>query len=142
MSINHVVLTGNLTRDAELKVSPSGVSVLEVGIAVNDRIKRGDEWVDRPNFFDVIVFGKRAESLTPLLTRGLKVTVEGKLRWSSWETQDGQKRSRVQVIAENVEFMGRPAGAAANDQPASAPDYTPPAKSGTWEGNSDDDIPF
>lgn len=141
MSINHVVLAGHLTRDAELKVTPSGVTVLEVGLAVNDRIKRGEEWIDRPNFFDVIVFGKRAEALTPLFTRGLKVTVEGKLRWSSWETQDGQKRSRVQVIAENVEFMGRPAGAPANDQPTSAPEHVRPAAAGTYEAD-DADIPF
>lgn len=140
MSINLAVLAGNLTRDAELKVSPSGVSVLEVGIAVNDRIKRGEEWIDRPNFFDVIVFGKRAEGLASLLTRGLKVTITGKLRWSSWETQDGQKRSRVQVIAEHVEFMGRLAGATAADQPASTPEHSPPARAGTWE--ADNDIPF
>lgn len=141
MSINHVTLAGNLTRDAELKVSPSGVSVLEVGIAVNDRIKRGEEWIDRPNFFDVIVFGKRAEGLASLLTRGLKVTITGKLRWSSWETQDGQKRSRVQVIAEHVEFMGRIAVLTnTTDQPASTPDHSPPAPAGTWE--ADNDIPF
>ena len=140
MSVNLVVLAGNLTRDAALRVTPSGVSVLEVGIAANDRIKRGEEWIDRPNFFDVIVFGKRAEGLASLLTRGLKVTITGKLRWSSWETQDGQKRSRVQVIAEHVEFMGRLADTTAADQPASTPEHSPPAHAGTWE--ADNDIPF
>jgi len=139
MSINHAVLAGNLTRDAELKVSPSGVSVLEVGIAVNDRIKRGDEWTDRPNFFEVTVFGKRADSLFPMLTRGLKVTIEGKLRFSQWETQDGEKRSKVQIIADNIELP--PRVTTGDGQPASSPEYTPPAAAGTYEAD-DSDIPF
>jgi single-strand DNA-binding protein len=139
MSINHVVLAGNLTRDAELKSLPSGYSVLEVGIAVNDRVKDQStgEWTDRPNFFDFVMFGKRADSLATILVRGMKVTIDGRLRWSSWETQDGQKRSRVQVIAENVELPGRPAGA--NDHPPAA--HAMPPASAPW-GEDDDSIPF
>lgn len=137
MSINHVVLAGNLTRDAELKTSPSGTSVLEVGIAVNDRVKNpAGEWTDRPNFFDVVMFGKRADALATILVRGMKVTIDGKLRWSSWETPEGAKRSRVQVIAENVELPGRPAGVL--DQ--SAPSHATASASVPWDDG--DDIPF
>lgn len=104
MSINSVFLAGNLTREPELKTTAGGMAILEFGIAVNERIKADGEWVDRPNFFDCTMFGTRAEAVSKFLSKGSKVAVEGKLRWSQWE-RDGQKRSKIEVIVDNVEFM-------------------------------------
>ena len=120
MSINRVIISGNLTRDAELRKTASGLPVLGFGVAVNDRRKdpATGEWQDYPNFVDVTLFGTRAESIAPFLTKGAKVAIEGKLRWSQWE-RDGQKRSKIEVIAEEVEFMTRKAET--GDQAPSAP---------------------
>lgn len=105
MSINKVILAGNLTRDIEVRHTPSGVAVASFGIAVNDRRKnQAGEWEDVPNYFDCTMFGNRAESLSKYLSKGSKVAIEGKLRWSQWE-KDGQKRSKVDVIVDEVEFM-------------------------------------
>jgi single-strand DNA-binding protein len=140
--INTVVLVGRLTRDPELKHLPSGTAVLEMGLAVNGR--RQDEsgnWVDKPNFFDVKVFGNQAESLSRNLVKGRRIGVDGRLDWSSWDAQDGTKRSKVEVIAQSVQFLDSklegegggqfvPQGAAQStsaDFPAAA---------------ADDDIPF
>ena len=108
MSINKVIITGNLTRDASLNALPSGTPVCEFGVAVNERRKnrQTDEWEDVPVFVDCNMFGTRAEKVAQYLVKGLKVTVEGKLRYSSWE-KDGQKRSKLEVIAEELEFMSR-----------------------------------
>lgn len=109
MSINRVAISGNLTRDAELRSTASGLAVLSFGVAVNDRRKNAQtgEWEDCPNFIDCIMFGSRAESLSDHLAKGAKVAVEGKLRWSQWE-RDGQKRSKIEVVVEEIEFMSRP----------------------------------
>lgn len=106
MSINHVNITGNLTRDPQLRQLSNGNSVLDLGVAVNDRRKnpQSGEWEDYPNFVDCSVFGKRAESLSRYLHKGQKVAIEGKLRYSSWE-KDGQKRSKLSVIVDDLEFM-------------------------------------
>ena len=106
MSINKVLITGNLTRDPELRAAASGTPVLSLGIAVNDRRKNNQtgQWEDYPNFFDCTMFGTRAESVSRYLFKGSKVTIEGKLHWSQWES-DGQKRSKVSVIVDNIEFM-------------------------------------
>ena len=111
MSINRVAISGNLTRDAELRSTASGLAVLSFGVAVNDRRKNAQtgEWEDCPNFIDCIMFGSRAESLSDHLAKGAKVAVEGKLRWSQWE-RDGQKRSKIEVVVEEIEFMSRPKG--------------------------------
>ena len=107
MSINSVVISGNLTRDAELRRTQSGTSVMNVSIAVNDRRKNQyGEWEDFPNYVDCTMFGARAESLANILTKGLKVAIQGKLRWSQWE-KDGQKRSKLEVIIDEVEIMSR-----------------------------------
>ncbi|MCL2756804.1 MAG: single-stranded DNA-binding protein [Coriobacteriia bacterium] len=106
MSINRVLISGNLTRDPELRSTASGMPVLGMGIAVNDRRKNpttGD-WEDYPNFIDCTMFGARAESVSRFLTKGSKVAIEGKLRWSQWE-RDGQKRSKIEVIVDEIEFM-------------------------------------
>jgi single-strand DNA-binding protein len=107
MSINKVIITGNLTRDPELRSLPSGLAVLNMGVAVNDRRKNQQtgEWEEHPNFVDVTVFGARGEALTRFLSKGSKVAIEGKLRWSSWETQQGEKRSKLEVVADEVEFL-------------------------------------
>ena len=104
MSINRVVITGNLTRNPELSQNAKGTMVLKFGIAVNDRVHVEDEWVSRPNFFEVTMFGSRAKSLSNILEKGLHVCLAGRLHWSSWEGQDGQKRSRVEIIADDIEF--------------------------------------
>ena len=107
MSIIRVVISGNLTRDPELRATAGGTSVLKMGVAVNDRRKNQQtgEWEDVPNFIDVTVFGARAEALSRFLSKGSKVAIEGKLRWSQWESQAGEKRSKLEVIADEVEFL-------------------------------------
>ena len=107
MSINRVTITGNLTREPELKAIQGGTQILRVGVAVNDRAKSADgKWVDRPNFIDCIVFGKRAQALSTRLHKGMKVAIEGKLRWSSWKDKDtGKTRSKVEVTVDDLEFM-------------------------------------
>ena len=106
MSINRVVITGNLTRDGELRSTQSGMHVLGFGVAVNDRRKNQQtgEWEDYPNYIDCAVFGARAESLSRYLSKGAKVAIEGKLRWSQWE-REGQKRSKIEVIVDEIEFL-------------------------------------
>lgn len=105
MSINRVVLTGNLTREPESRMTASGTAVLNFGIAVNDRQKNKDgEWEDYPNFIDCTMFGNRAESLHRHLFKGCKVAIDGKLRWSQWE-RDGQKRNKVEVIVNDLEIL-------------------------------------
>jgi single-strand DNA-binding protein len=123
MSINRVVISGNLTRDPELRATGSGMSVLKMGVAVNDRRKNQQtgEWEDYPNFVDVTVFGARGEALSRFLSKGAKVAIEGKLRWSQWET-DGQKRSKLEVVADEVEFLSsRDGGSSGHTAPESAP---------------------
>lgn len=106
MSINRVNISGNLTRDPELRTTQGGSQVLGFGVAVNDRRRNPQtgEWEDYPNYVDCTVFGARAEPLSRFLSKGSKVAIEGKLRWSQWE-KDGQKRSKIEVIVDEVEFM-------------------------------------
>lgn len=105
MSINHVALVGNLTRDVELRSTASGTPVLSFGIAVNDRRKNASgQWEDVPNFFECVTFGNRATALSDILAKGMKVAVSGKLHYSSWE-KDGQKHSKVDIIANEIELM-------------------------------------
>lgn len=110
MSINRVNLSGNLTRDPELRVAQSGTSILSFGVAVNDRVRNRQtgEWEDYPNYVDVTVFGNRAESLSRMLSKGQKVALEGRLRYSSWEDkQSGQKRSKLEVIVDEIDLMSQ-----------------------------------
>lgn len=108
MSINRVCISGNLTRDPELRSTASGMAVMNFGVAVNDRAKNPQtgEWEDRPNFVDCVMFGTRAEAVSRYISKGSKVAIEGKLRWSQWE-RDGQKRSKLEVIVDEIEFMSR-----------------------------------
>lgn len=108
MSINAVTISGNLTRDPELRQTQSGANILSMGVAVNDRRKnpQSGEWEDYPNFIDCVMFGQRAESVSKFLDKGSKVAIHGKLRYSSWE-KDGQRRSKVEVVVDDIEFMSR-----------------------------------
>lgn len=116
-SVNVVVLVGNLTRDPELRAMPSGTSVCRLGIAVNERTKdpTTGEWGERPNYFDIDVFGAMGENCAKYLAKGRQVAIEGRLRWRSWESQEGQKRSAVSVVANNVQFIGARLHRARND---------------------------
>lgn len=107
MSVNRVMITGNLTRDPELRSTSSGSSVLRIGVAVNDRRRNPQtgNWEDYPNYVNCTVFGKRADSLANILHKGSKVAIDGHLRWSSWKAQDGSNRSSLEVIIDNLDFM-------------------------------------
>ena len=109
MSVNRVCVSGNLTRDSELRATQAGNPILHVGLAVNERRKnpQSGDWEDYPNFVDCVMFGSRAEKLQPYLTKGAKVAIEGRLRYSSWE-RDGQKRSKLEVIVDEIDLMSRP----------------------------------
>jgi single-strand DNA-binding protein len=133
-SLNNVVLLGNLTRDPEVRYTPSGTPVATLGLAVNNRVKQGDEWKDDPCFIDVVVFGKQAESCGEYLSKGQPVLIEGRLRYRTWEGQDGQKRSKHEVSAFRVQFMpksGRTAGGGSFS-----------GDMGEGEPMDDDDVPF
>ena len=108
MSINRCIVSGNLTRDVELRQTAGGMPVLGIGIAVNDRRKNPQtgDWEDYPNFIDCTMFGTRAEKVAGMLHKGDKVAIEGKLRWSQWE-RDGQKRSKIEVIIDEIEFLSK-----------------------------------
>ena len=114
MTINHVTVSGRLTRDAEMRYTGSGMAVGSFGIAVNERVKNRQtgEWSDRPNYFECTVFGKYAEAIKQRLTKGALVVVDGSLRYSSWDGQDGQKRSKVEIIANEVTTPAMPQQAA------------------------------
>lgn len=136
MSINRVCLTGNLTRDPERRETQGGTCVLSMGVAVNERRKnpRTGQWEDVPNFVDLVMFGARADAVSRYLSKGSKVAVEGRLRYSSWE-MDGQKRSKLEVVVDEIEFMSR--GERRREPQA-------PGAVGTLPGDEvyDDDIPF
>jgi single-strand DNA-binding protein len=105
-NINKVLLTGNLTRDPELRATQGGMQILNFGIAANDVTKDAQgQWGQRPNFIDCVMFGNRAEAVSRYIQKGSKVAIEGKLRYSSWEQQDGQKRSKLEVVVDSIEFM-------------------------------------
>lgn len=121
MSINRVVVSGNLTRDPELRATPGGTQVLGFGIAVNDRRRNQQtgEWEDYPNFIDCTMFGNRAEALSRILRKGMKVAIEGKLRYSSWEDKNGGvRRSKVEIIPDEVVLMSQNPNGANGGQPA------------------------
>jgi single-strand DNA-binding protein len=144
-NINSVVITGNLTRDPELRSTPGGTSVCSLRVAVNSRRKDGDsgQWVDKPNYFDVTVWGAQGENCAQYLAKGRPVAVAGRLNWREWEAQDGSKRQSVDIIADSVQFLGSRDGAQMNGSPESD------LKADTSDfdqvgvaGGSDDDIPF
>ena len=109
MSINRVNITGNLTRDPELRATAGGTQMLAFGVAVNDRRRNQQtgEWEDVPNFVDCIVFGSRAEAVSRFISKGSKVAIEGKLRYSAWENKEGQRRIKLEVIVDEIDFLSR-----------------------------------
>lgn len=149
MALNMVAISGNLTRDPEMHATKSGMAIMSLSVAVNERAKNPQtgEWEDRPNFVDCVLFGTRAERLSAYLSKGAKVSVQGKLRYSSWE-KDGQRRSKLEVVVDELEFMSRRDGAQQQAQPApqwSAPQayQAPPATTPQQAPDVyDSDIPF
>jgi len=129
MNINTVTLTGNLTRDPELRTAGE-TSVCDLGLAVNDRVKKNGEWQDHANFLTVTVWGKQAENCAKFLSKGSQAGISGKLRYESWE-KDGEKRSTVKVVAHDVQFLG-----SKNGDTQDAPQTSVEAAGG------DEDIPF
>jgi single-strand DNA-binding protein len=124
--VNHVTLIGRLTRDAELKYTAGGQAVCKFSIAVNRRRKNGDQWIDEASFFDIVLWGKTGETLNQYLTKGKQIAVDGELRQNRWE-QDGQARSKVEVMASNVQLLGggqdRQQGSAGSHQDAPPEDW-------------------
>jgi single-strand DNA-binding protein len=138
--INSVILVGRLTRDPELRHLPSGTPVLEMGVAVNGRQQDdAGNWVDKPNFFDVKVYGNQAEFLAQHLSKGRRIGIDGRLDWRSWEAQDGSKRSKVDVVAQSIQFLD-------SRMEGEAPAYVPAGAAAGGDdfpsSPTDDDIPF
>jgi single-strand DNA-binding protein len=151
-NINRVILTGNLTRDPELRSLPSGTAVCKLRVAVNSRRKdsASGDWVDKPNYFDVTVWGAQGENCATYLAKGRPVAIDGRLEWREWETQEGGKRQAVEIIADTVQFLGSRDGSGGgngngftpqSDVPADTSDFENAAPAGV-AGGSDDDIPF
>jgi len=139
-NINRVVITGNLTADPELRSTPSGTSVCNLRVACNTRRKDGEEWVDKPNFFNVTVWGAQGENAARFLSKGRPVAIDGRLEWREWEVQDGTKRQAIDIIADSVQFLGsRDQATPANDGTPAEDDFQPAAAPA---GAGDDDIPF
>jgi single-strand DNA-binding protein len=152
MNINRVVLTGNLTRDPELRSTGGGLAVCKLRVACNTRRKNGStgEWEEKPNYFNVTVFGRQAESCSQYLRKGRPVAIDGRLEWSEYDDKDGQKRQSIDIIADSVQFLGGrdDAGsgngfsasvrATESDVPIDTGDFEPPVAAGV----ADDDIPF
>jgi len=154
-NINRVTITGNLTRDPELRSTGGGLSVCGLRVAVNSRRKDGSgNWVDKPNYLDVTVFGAQGENCANYLSKGRPVAVDGRLDWSEWEAKDGSgKRQKVEIIADTVQFLGSrddSGGGGGNgggfqpqsDVPADTSDFGEPAGVAGGGSGSDDDIPF
>jgi len=104
--INTVVLVGRLVRDAELKYTNNGLAITEFSIAVNTRVKQGDQWADEANFFDVTSFGRQGEAIQRYLVKGKSVGIEGRLKQDKWQNQDGQNRTKIRIVANNVMLLG------------------------------------
>jgi single-strand DNA-binding protein len=150
-----VVLTGNLTRDPELRSTNTGMSVCSLRIACNTRRKNqatGD-WEDKPNYFDVTVWGAQGENCARFLSKGRPVAVDGRLEWREWQDQNGNKRQAVDIVADAVQFLGSRDDAAGgsngftprSDVPADTRDFEPagtPAGGSAGSSAGEDDIPF
>lgn len=145
-NVNVVVITGNLTKDPEKRSTGGGTSVCEMRVAVNGRRKNGQtgEWEDKPNFFNVVVFGALADSCGEYLFKGRPVAVEGRLDWREWEAKEGGgKRQAVQIIANMVQFLGKKDEAkAAEVEDRFGADSSEFAGAGVGAGGEEDDIPF
>ena len=158
-NVNVVVVTGNLTRDPELRHTGGGTAVCDLRVAVNSRRKdQSGNWVDKPNYFDVTVWGAQGENCAQYLSKGRPVAIEGRLDWREWEAKDGGKRQAVQIVANTVQFLGSRDGGGGggngnggggggftpqSDVPADMSDFGgAPAGAGGGGSSSEDDIPF
>jgi len=146
-NINRVILTGNLTADPELSTLPSGTSVCKLRLAVNRRFKdsASGEWTERPNYFDIKVWGAQGENCANYLSKGRAVAIDGRLEWSEWESQDGGKRSKVEVVADTVQFLGSRDGGGEGGGGGfrqTTELKADPVEAFSGAGSSDDDIPF
>jgi len=150
-SFNRVVLVGNLTRDVELRRTPQGTAVTDIGLAVNERVKRNDEWVDEANFFDITLWGRTAEVASEYLAKGSSVLIEGRLKYETWSQEDGTKRSKVKVVGERMQMLGSRSGGGGGGQksgphsggasvaePSASKSYQPAASTPP----PGDDVPF
>ncbi len=153
-NINRVILTGNLTRDPELRSLPSGMSVCSLRVASNTRRKDQStgEWVDKPNYFDVTIWGRQGENAAQYLSKGRPVAIDGRLEWREWQDKEGNNRQSVEIVADNVQFLSSPEGGGGgngggftprSDVPVDTNDFVAaPAGGGGGSGPSEDDIPF
>ena len=146
-NINVVVVTGNLTRDPELRSTSGGTSVCKLRVAVNSRRRdQGGEWVDKPNYFDVTVWGAQGENCANYLSKGRPVAIEGRLDWREWEAKEGGKRQSVEIIANSVQFLGSRDGGGSGGGNGFSPASDVPADTSDFEeagvGGKEDDIPF
>ena len=152
-NINRVVLTGNLTRDPELRSLPSGMSVCSLRLAVNSRRKdESGNWADKPNYFDITVWGAQGENCARFLSKGRPVALDGRLEWREWEAQDGNKRQSVEIVADSVQFLGGREDGPSNgggggftprsDVPVDDRDFQPAGAASRSSAPADDDIPF
>jgi len=150
--INHVVLVGRLTRDAELRYTASGTALCNFSIAVNRRVKKGEQWLDEASFFDLTLWDKQAENLNKYLVKGTQIAVQGELRQDRWE-KDGQKFSKIQVFVENLQLLGSARGTSegrASEQGSSMPSRPAEPRNPAPQKPADefdpsayeDDIPF
>lgn len=148
-SYNRVILVGNLTRDPELRYIPSGTPVTDIGLAVNDRRKNSEgEWVDETTFVDITLWGRQAEVASEYLSKGSPVLIEGRLKLDTWETNDGQKRSRLKVIGQRMQMLGAPREGGGGRRAPQDSQYSQPAPrdedsdAPPPEPPGDDEIPF
>ncbi len=152
-NINRVVLTGNLTRDPELRSTAGGTSICSLRIATNTRRKdpQTGDWVDKANYLSVTVFGAQGENCARFLSKGRPVAIDGRLEWREWQGNDGVKRESVEIFADSVQFLGGRDDAGGNgerrspqsDVPADTSDFAPAgAANGRSTAPADDDIPF
>ena len=146
--INHVVLVGRLTRDAELKYTAGGQAVCKFSVAINRRRKNGDQWEDEANYFDVVLWGRQGEALNQYLLKGKSVGVDGELRQDRWQ-QDGQNRSKVEIVANNIQLLGGSPGGGQGGGGAGNQSFSRNNRDETHENESPsqddhftDDIPF
>jgi single-strand DNA-binding protein len=151
-NINRVIITGNLTRDPELRSSGGGLAICSLRLATYTRRKDGQsgEWVDKANYFDVTIFGRQGENAAQYLSKGRPVAIDGRLEWREWQDQSGNKRQSVEIIADNVQFLGSGGGEGGgnggggftprSDVPVSTDDFAPVG--GGSSAPADDDIPF
>lgn len=142
-NFNKVIIAGNITRDIVLRYTPANTAVTDIGVAINERIKKGDDWVDEPVFVDVTLWGRTAEIANEYLEKGSPVLIDGRLKFETWEA-DGQKRSKLKVVGEKMQMLGDGNGGGRGGQSTNEPKT---AYDSTIEGQqprqyADDGIPF